>query len=294
MLPTPTPRSILATLLPHLRVAAAYARQIQSQIVAHPKKDSDNFLAAALSDADLSIQTLIEVAILSTFPNIRFYGEEHERSYNTRYFRAIDLGEMGDYLVTLDPIDGTRFYLDGHQNYQIILSILNADEYEAVIAVTPAQNIYHYAVRGKGCWKGNLETDLDNCDRLMLGDADRAVFFGIAMGAIAPHLEGYRAIDVTQDYSKDAQIPLINGLLTGELSGAITRAGNWIDGAALAFLVQEAGGIVTTLEGTALPPLHTCCNYQRPGLIMASSTTVHQDLLKAVQQLMKQHSAAVP
>jgi 3'-phosphoadenosine 5'-phosphosulfate (PAPS) 3'-phosphatase len=34
------------------------------------------------------------------------------------------LGDKNDYLVTLDPIDGTQFYLDGHSNYQIILSVL--------------------------------------------------------------------------------------------------------------------------------------------------------------------------
>jgi myo-inositol-1(or 4)-monophosphatase len=279
----PTPRSILETLLPQLRIAAAYARQIQAQIVAHPEKDADNFLAAALSDADLSIQTMVEVALLGTFPNLRFYGEEHERSYNTRYFRAIDLGETDDYLVTLDPIDGTRFYLDGHSNYQIILSVLNADEYEAAIAITPAQHTYHYALRGHGCWQGELEGELGACKRLRLQDADPAIFLGLKMSSIASHLKGYQVIRIAQDYSKDMQIPLINGLLTGELSGAILGSGNFIDGAALAFLVQEAGGIVTTLDGNALPPLHTSRNYHRPGIVMANSAIIHQDLLKAVQ-----------
>lgn len=279
-----TPRSIIATLLPYLRVAAAYACQIQSQIVAHPAKDADNFLAAALSDADLSIQTLVEVALLGTFPQIRFYGEEHEQSYNTRYFRAINLGETDDYLVTLDPIDGTLFYLDGHNNYQIILSVLNRDEFEAVIAITPAQNIYHYALRGQGCWYGNLDSELDACERLTLQDSKQVIFLSWGMSAVATHLENYTTIDITQDYSKDIQIPIINGILTGEISGAITRTGNFIDSAALAFLAQEAGGIVTALNGTSLPPLHTCSNYQRPGIIMASSADVHQDLLKAVQQ----------
>ncbi|HEY9858651.1 MAG TPA: inositol monophosphatase family protein [Candidatus Obscuribacterales bacterium] len=141
---TPSPRLFLETLFPYLKVAAAYACQIQAKIVAHPAKDaSDDFFAAALSDADLSIQTLVEVALLGTFPNIRFYGEEYEQSYNTQYFRSIELGPQDDYLVTLDPIDGTQFYLDGHSNYQIILSILNRDEFEAAIALSPAQNTYY-------------------------------------------------------------------------------------------------------------------------------------------------------
>jgi 3'-phosphoadenosine 5'-phosphosulfate (PAPS) 3'-phosphatase len=74
-------------------VAAAYARFLQPMIAVLPAKEQgENFFAAALTDADLSIQNLVEVALLGTFPQIRFYGEEHEHSSNTKYFRAIDLG----------------------------------------------------------------------------------------------------------------------------------------------------------------------------------------------------------
>ena len=62
------------------------------------------------------MQNLAEVTLLGTFPQLHFYGEERDRSYNTSYFRAPDLGPAGDPLVTLDPIDGTQFYIDGHAN----------------------------------------------------------------------------------------------------------------------------------------------------------------------------------
>ncbi|MCU0527160.1 MAG: inositol monophosphatase family protein, partial [Elainella sp. Prado103] len=259
MTSAPSPRSILDALFPHLRVAAAYARQIQSRIVAHPEKDADNFFGAALSDADLSIQTLVEVALLGLFPNIRFYGEEYEKTYNTKYFRSIELGEPDDYLVTLDPIDGTQFYLDGHPNYQIILAILNHDEYEAVLAITPALNTYYYALRGQGCWQGSLEAGFEAATPLQLVSMDvqsPVVLLGWGMGAIATALPRiYRVFDVAIDYSKTVQIPNVNGMLTGQLNGAVIRAGKFIDGAALAFLAQEAGCIVTTHTGESLPPL---------------------------------------
>ncbi|NEQ65757.1 MAG: inositol monophosphatase family protein, partial [Symploca sp. SIO2D2] len=85
----PTPRLILETLLPHLRMAAVYARQIQPMIGALPSKDEgDNFFAAALTDADLAVQNLVEVVLLGSFPDISFYGEEYEISGNTKYFRS--------------------------------------------------------------------------------------------------------------------------------------------------------------------------------------------------------------
>ena len=280
----PTPRLILETLLPHLRVAAAYARQIQPVIARQPSKDAETFFGAALSDADLSIQTLVEVVLLGSFPNLRFYGEEYKLSYNTKYFRAIDLGEQDDYLVTLDPIDGTQFYLDGHANYQIIVGVLNRDEFEAAIAITPAQSTYCYALRGQGCWQGSLEDALSDCTPLKVTSEKTTILLSLGMEWLAPKLrDHYTVIDVATCYSREIQIPNMNGTLGGELAGAAIRAGNFIDGAALAFLAQEAGCIVTTLQGEPLPPLHTCQNYQRPALIVATSPAVHRDLVEAAQ-----------
>jgi fructose-1,6-bisphosphatase/inositol monophosphatase family enzyme len=281
------PRQILETLLPYLKTAGAYAQQIQAKINAQPDKDGkgDNFFASALSDADLSIQTMMEVVLLGLFPQVRFFGEEHEQTYNTKYFRATDLGAPGDYLIALDPIDGTQFYLDGHSNYQIILSVLNTDDYEAAIAITPGQDLYYYALRGEGTFKGCLADDLDDCTPITITNPPKAICLGWQMGALVPHLtERYRVYHTKADYSKTSQIPNFNGLLSGDLAGAVLARGQFIDGAALAFMAGEMGHIVTTLEGEALPPLHACDNYQRPGLVIAASPEIHHDLLTAVRR----------
>lgn len=280
---SPTPRQILETVFPYLKVAASYARQIQSRIAAQPGKAADSFLGAALTDADLSIQTLVEVVLLGNFPDLRFYGEEHEQSYNTKYFRSIELGGPGDYLVTLDPIDGTQFYLDGHANYQIILTVLNWDEFEAVLAITPATQTFCYAIRGEGCWQGALQEELATAQPVHLHTRASQILLGWGMERLAPALSHYAVTAVATDYSREQQIPNVNGLLEGQLAGVAIRSGKFIDGAALAFLVQEAGGIVTTLTGDAPPPLHQCENYGRPGLLIATSAAVHQDLLAAVR-----------
>ena len=282
----PNPRLILETLLPHLRVAAAYARFLQPRIVALPDKEAaDNFFAAALTDADLAIQNLVEVVMLGSFPNTRFYGEEYKSSGNTKYFRGIELGEQDDYLVTLDPIDGTKYYMDGHSNYQIILSILNADDYEAVIAISPGENVYFYALRGEGAFKGQLEMSLEECAPLaLMSNPEPTILLGTKMGSFAPLLKDkYQIIDAAVDYSSSIQVPNLNGMFGGLLSGAVKKGGQFIDSGALAFLAREAGFIVTTLDGSPPPPLHTCKDYCLPGLIVATSKTVHQDLVKAAR-----------
>ncbi|RZM82345.1 inositol monophosphatase family protein [Leptolyngbya iicbica] len=279
----PTPRQILETLLPPLRLAAGYARHIQDNIVAQPAKAGPNPFSTALTDADLSVQTFVEVALLGSFPNLRFYGEEFEQSYNTKYFRAIDLGPAGDYLVTLDPIDGTRFYMDGFPNYQIILTVLNAAGFEAVLAVSPAEDQYFYALRGQGTRVGQLAQALDDCEPLQRSP-NQAVLLGTRMAPLKDKLsDRYTVISVSEDYSTDQPIPNVNGILKGHLGGVILAAGKFIDGAALAFLAQEAGCIVTDHQGQPLPRLDECIDYAWPGLAIAASPDIHRDLLTALE-----------
>ncbi len=283
---TPTPRVILETLFPYLKVAAGYARLIQPKIQALPAKAGDNLFAAALSDADLSIQNFIEVTLLGLFPEIRFYGEEYQQSSNTKYFRSIELGTKDDYLVTLDPIDGTRFYLDGHSNYQIIFSVLNCDRYEGVLAISPGLNQYYYALQGEGAFQGSLETAFSDCQVLQLQSCNLVIFLGTKVGRFKAGIpQQYEVIDIAECYSSQTQIPTVNGILNGDLSGIVLQSGQFIDGAALAFIAQEAGCLVTNFAGNPLPPLNTCENYRYDGIVIATSASVQQDLLNAIRSI---------
>ena len=285
---SPSPREILQTLLPHLRVAAGYARQIQQKITSLPAKDAgNNILSAALTDADLSIQTLVEVALLGTYPELAFYGEEYEQSRNTKYFSSTQLS-TNNYLITLDPIDGTKYYLDGFDNYQIILGILNANTYEAVIAVSPAQNCYYYVLKDQGLYKGDLQQELDDCQLMNITNVNPAILLGWGMAHLKPALQDkYRVIDIENCYSSAVKFPNYNGIFSGDLIGWITKRGKFIDSAALAFMARQNGCTVTGLDGLPLPPLHTCKDYSYNGAIVANSLQLHQDLLAACQEFAK-------
>ncbi|MEM7593475.1 MAG: inositol monophosphatase family protein [Cyanobacteria bacterium P01_A01_bin.83] len=281
----PSPQEILQTLLPHLRVAAGYAKQVQTQIKSLPAKESgDNILTTALTDADLSIQTMVEVALLGTYPELAFYGEEYEQSRNTKYFAATELN-TNNYLITLDPIDGTKYYLDGFDNYQIILSILSIDSYEAVIAISPAQNRYYYTTKNQQVYQGHLEQDLNQCKPLQINNPTPKILLGWGMAYLKPALsDKYQVIDIENCYDSTVKYPNYNGIFSGDLIGWITRRGKFIDSAALAFMAQQQGCIVTSLDGSPLPPLHTCQDYSYDGAIVANTPQLHQDLLAACQK----------
>lgn len=241
--------------------------------------------ANALTDADLSIQTFMEVTLLAKFPNMRFYGEEYETTYNTKYFRAIDLGPQGDYLITLDPIDGTLYYKDGHPNYLVILTILNADEFEAAIALSPANNCYYYSLRGQGTFKGAMSDELDECQPLKIEDPGDTVLLGWALSEMAEEVRSQfsSVIDIKTDYSKTTPVPPINGLLTGEVAGVMLASAQFIDTAALAWMASEMGYYISTFSGAALSPLSDCENYRRSEIIVSATEAMQQKLVKLAQ-----------
>lgn len=91
--------------------------------------------------------------------------------------------------------------------------------------------------------------------RLTIDRPAKAICLGWQMGDLVPHLrDRYRVFHTKADYSKTQQIPNFNGLLSGDLAGAVLARGQFIDGAALAFLAQEMGHIVTTFAGDPPPP----------------------------------------
>jgi fructose-1,6-bisphosphatase/inositol monophosphatase family enzyme len=278
------PRRILDTLWPFLQVAAAYARQLQARIRAQPEKPgTDNPFAAALTDADLSIQTMLEVAVLGTFPTLRFYGEEYAASYNTPYFRSRELGPPGDYLLLLDPIDGTRFYADGHPNYHLIVSLADAEDYAAVLVINPSRATYTLALRGEGAYWGHVAHPLTAAVPLRLAPPHPVVYLGSTLGHLTvPLRQHFRVVHLRTDYSPTTMVPNHTGILDGSLTGSVLADAHWIDGAAIAFLAQEAGCVVTTLTGAALPPLHACPPYHRPGVVIGTSPEVHQRLIEVI------------
>ncbi len=291
----PSPKEILSTLLPYLKTAAAYAAQIQKRISAQPDKDyGDNLFANALTDADLSVQTFVEVALLGKFPNVRFYGEEYEKSYNTKYFRSIELGPQDDYLVTLDPIDGTRYYMDGHPNYLVMMTVLNADGFEGAIALSPAKNCYYYTLRDQGTFVGSMTDELDQCQPLKIDNPDKKILLGSALSPIAKEVRSaigkalpadFSVIDLKQEYSTQTPVPPINGLLTGEIAAVVLGSAQFIDTAALSWMAKEMGYCLTTYDGSPLPPLSDCKDYRQTEIIVSATQELQQGLIEVMKSV---------
>ena len=279
----PTAIEIIETLLPTLRLAGDYACTIQKQVRAQPEKEGfgDNFYATALTDADLTVQTAVELVLLAKFPQIRFFGEEHETSYNTKYFRAITLGEEDELLITLDPIDGTRAYLDGLPCFAIIISVIRNRSYEAAFVLQPRYKNYIYALKGKGAFIGNINDNLENTQPLLLEELkSRKIYLSFALTDLRhTFANNFETWCSAIDYAPDQNPPEYLDLVKGNLAAVLVAKGNLIDGAALAFIASESGAIVTTFDGENWQPFSKVENMKIPGLIVAHNRQIHTDIL---------------
>lgn len=279
-------REILDCLYPVLRLAADYAIAIQDRINPLPEKSEygDNFYATALTDADLTIQTTIELALLARFPQVRFFGEEYQSSYNTKYFRGIDLVK-DELLVTLDPIDGTRAYLDKLSAFAIILTIIQGDHYEAVLIIKPRQKYYLLALNNQGAYYGDLSQDrLNFAQPLKLAPLQSQLLylsFGLA-NLRERFAENFQVWCSATDYAPPQNPPEYLDLIKGNLAGVILEKGNLIDNAAIAFVAKEAGAIVTLWNGEDFQPFIQIESWKIPGIIIAHNQQIRDLILAKV------------
>lgn len=273
---------IINSLLPTLRLAGEYALNLQSRIQAQPSKEADNFYSSALTDADLTIQTAVELALLAKFPHLPFFGEEHELSYNTKYFTNTDLTE--NYLITLDPIDGTRAYLDGLDCWSIVLSVIKNKCYEAVFVLQPRRNHYIYALRGQGVFTGKIDDDLSLAQPVKLGQLNsNQVYVSYGLTELKSKLEPeFKTWCSSIDYNPPKNPPDFLDLINGNLAGFVIERGNLIDSACFAFMLKEMGAIVSHFDGTDFEPFRNVNNMKIDGLIIGFNKEIHQQLLSSL------------
>jgi fructose-1,6-bisphosphatase/inositol monophosphatase family enzyme len=149
------------------RQAAAVARSLQGEVRRRSKPGGGSPEAEALSAADLACQELILLRLAESLPDVAMDAEEDTP--------ALDLfapASPGRPLIVLDPIDGSRNYLDGSDDYAVMAAWIEEGHYRASVVHFPVQRVSYWAVQGGGCHRRD--------DR---GPAER-----VAIGGLPPRL----------------------------------------------------------------------------------------------------------
>ena len=267
-----SPSAFIDWALPLIQQAGRYALQIQKQIGIQPAKSQySSPFAQALTDADLSIQTQIEIALLADYPELSFFGEEEEQSYNAKYF-----ANTSPYWVLLDPVDGTRFYMDGHNNFNIILSLLGPEGFEGAIVALPGLNQIFYADGQRGAW---VQREGSRPQPLRLAAADPLIITYQGQEIRRQVEPAFQVVDISQDYSTEQGCLGVSAILLGQACGVYGRNSALIDWGAIAYILEQAGGQVSDWTGSPVSLAGVDPRYRYPSLVTTVDPQIHEKII---------------
>jgi myo-inositol-1(or 4)-monophosphatase len=260
--------------LPVLVTAGDFAREIQPRIAGPDDKPGQNPWVQAITDADQSVQTFVEVATLARFPSAGFFGEEQDQSRNARYFPA-----GAETTVWLDPINGTFLYKNQRPGWDIILSITHRGRLQAAISYMPVRERFYLAVRGHGAFTGDRHCRQLGAMAPLATVAGSSVCVTYqARDTLARLRQQWDAFDIVEDDDPGRGFDNLNDLFTGRLAAYASNSADLLDWGAMAFIVTQAGGTASGLDGR---PFEAFDNFH-PGssdMLVAATPELHAALL---------------
>ena len=220
--------------------------------------------SSPVCEADIAVDALLRERLAAAFPAYGWLSEETEDDP-----RRLET----DAVWIVDPIDGTRAYLEGREDW-VVSAALAADGRPRLAAVfAPVTNEFFLAVAGEGASRNGVPIHVNpgaGFDGAKLLGPKRFLG-GLAdiHPAVVPLARlGSLALRIVRVAHGDADITIVSG-----------NSHDW-DLAAADLLVHEAGGALTTLGGQRL-------TYNQPvpvhGALIAAGRDRHPGLVELVR-----------
>ncbi len=250
----------LPLLIDAARAAGAIAlAQWRTDIAVTAKPDG-----SPVSTADLAVDAALRGALTAARPGNAWLSEETPDDPARLAVR---------HCFVVDPIDGTRAYLDGQRTWALSLAVVEDGAAVAAVVYLPARALLYAAARGRGATL--------NGESLRVGThglpdgartlANRATYETPLWRGAVPGFERHFRPSMAYRLALVAQ---------GRFDAMLTLRPAWEwDIAAGSLLVTEAGGRVTDRTGAALR--FNTPNRQADGVI-AANATLHAGVLAAV------------
>lgn len=192
--------------------------------------------SSPVSEADIAVNDLLERRLREASPG---YGWLSEESVD-------DESRLGKkYTWIVDPIDGTRSYLAGRDDWCVCAALVEDGDPVLAAVYAPASDEFFFAARGQGAWLNDRRVQASAGDDL---DFSR-------MAGPKPLVQ--RLSPSPEDISLHPRIGALalrlcrvaHGALDAAFAGGQSR--DW-DLAAANLIVQEANGRMTALSGDAI------------------------------------------
>lgn len=135
-----------------LAVVQDIFRQVRPLILGragHSKYKSKDRDGSPVTETDIEVERTIQAAMAKHFPDVRVYGEE------TGY----DENVTGTFWL-VDPIDGTKSFIEGVPNFTSMAVLIQNDEAVASVIYNPSAQDMYVAQKGKGAYKNGVRLNL--------------------------------------------------------------------------------------------------------------------------------------
>jgi myo-inositol-1(or 4)-monophosphatase len=228
-----------------------------------------------VTQADPICQKIIIDRIRETYPDHGFLAEEGPEGNPLKWTPR---GEMPIWWV-IDPIDGTNNYANGLLCFSVSIAAFYEGRPVVAVVFDPATDSMFTAVKD-GQTQLNTVRVTVNQDNI-----DKFAQFGIDSNA-NPRTDGAvrRLMGTCRIRSLGSTALHLAYVARGALIGAVTHSTRLWDIAAGILLIEEAGGCVTDLDGTPLPPIDLSDYDGKPCPILASNKKMHAELLALFKQ----------
>jgi histidinol-phosphatase len=225
----------LSTALEAARAAAeVIKRYYQRNLEVTIKADK-----SPVTQADVETEQVIRSILSKQFPQHGFYGEETGQS-------ALD----AEYLWLVDPIDGTKAFVREYPMFSTQIALMHKGRLIVGVSSAPVYGEIAYAEIGKGAWL--------NDQPVKVSDIDSVESCAISAGNLKTLAKSNRWSKYGQLVARANRIRGYGDFLhyhllaAGKIDVVIESDVNILDVAALAVIVEAAGGKFTDLEGRTL------------------------------------------
>jgi len=244
-----------------LRAAVAEAGTLVMQYFGKDPETWDKPGEGPVSEADLAANDLLQARLCGAFPDHGWLSEES----------ADDPARLTrDRVWIVDPIDGTRAFIDGKPEFTVCAALAVGGAVVAGAVLNPAKAEYFFAARGQGSTLNDAPLIADRC--ALFAEASILSRKGVLKSSLwadkAPggrhgyvNSIAYRVCKVATDRWDSAV--------------ALNTLSEW-DLAAAHMILEEAGGMVTDRAGT--PIRYNAPEPKIAGLI-ASIDPLHGELV---------------
>lgn len=236
--------------------AADYLRGQLGRVTAREKQVRD-----LVTEADHGSQALIEAALLGSFPDHRFLGEESLEKVDWR----------DGFCWVVDPLDGTMNFVHGLPSFSVSIALLHHGQPVVGVVHDPWLREVYSVIRGGRALINNVPARPSGCTDL----ARSLLVSSFPATVAADSLELRRFNRVVQRASMRRLGSAALNLCyvgCGRLDGYWASTLSLWDMAAGMLFAQEAGCVATSLDGGAI-------DWTRPEFLVAATRELHGDLL---------------